>query len=144
MGYEYLEHAADVGVRAEGRTMEEAFESGAEAALNVMFDLSSIDETVTVSFAADAPEPALLFVETINEVLSIQDRHGLALKRLVSGEIRKTDDGYRFVGTARGEPLDLNKHAVKTEVKAATYSGLSYTESPDKEMRHAFECVLDV
>ena len=89
MPYSYMEHVSDVGIRAEGKTLEEAFESGAEAALNVMFDLETIEHTIKITFGADAPDLAALFVEVLNEVLSIQDRHSLAVKSLKVDEIKK-------------------------------------------------------
>jgi SHS2 domain-containing protein len=36
MPYSYIEHPADIGIHAEGSTLEEAFASGVEAMLNVM------------------------------------------------------------------------------------------------------------
>ena len=141
MPYSYMEHISDVGIRAEGKTLEEAFESGAEAALNVMFDLETIEHTIKITFGADAPDLAALFVEVLNETLSIQDRHSLAVKSLKVDEIKKTAAGHIFIGTLYGEPFDREKHEVKTDVKAATYSGLKYYE---KDGLHVFECVVDV
>lgn len=141
MPYSYMEHVSDVGIRAEGKTLEEAFESGVEAALNVMFGLETIEHTIKISFSADAPDMAALFVEVLNEVLSIQDIHSLAGKSLKADEIKKTAVGWLFIGTLYGEPFDREKHEVKTEVKAATYSGLKYYE---KDGVHVFECVIDV
>src|SRR3989304_3382372 len=106
MPYSYMEHISDVGIRAEGKTLEEAFESGAEAALNVMFNLETIEHTIKITFGADAPDLAALFVEDLNEALSVQDRHGLALKKLEADDIRKTTAGYIFIGTLYGEPFD--------------------------------------
>jgi SHS2 domain-containing protein len=142
MPYSYIEHLADIGIHAEGATIEEAFESGAEAVFNIMFDLATMNITEDVTFGVDAADLQLLFVEAINETLSIQDIHGFAFKRLETKEVKKMDDLYRFIGTAYGEPLDLEKHTVKTEVKAATYSGLSYKKADDGN--HVFECILDV
>ncbi len=141
MPYSYLEHVSDIGIRAEGSSLKEAFTSGAEAMLGVIFELSTVEETKGVTFVASAPDLPLLFVETLNEMLFIQDKHGLALKRLESKDIKKSDSGYLFVGRLFGEPIDLEKHTAKTEVKAATYSGLSYKET---EGKHVFECILDV
>ncbi len=142
MPYSYIEHLADIGIHAEGATVEEAFENGAEAVLNLMFDLETINTTEDVTFGVDAKDLQLLFVEVINETISVQDTHGFAFKRLVTAEIKKTNGLYRFIGTAYGEPLSLEKHTVKTEVKAATYSGLSYKK--EDEGKHVFECILDV
>ncbi len=142
MPYTYLEHRADVGIRAEGRTLEEAIESGVEAMLNVMFDLDTIKEHLSVSVKAGAPDVALLFVEVLNEVLSIQDRDGLALKRLETKSIKKLDGGYEFKGLAYGEGFNPRRHMVKTEVKAATYAGLEYRRGEDGS--HILQCILDV
>ncbi len=142
MSYSYLEHRADIGIRAEGGTLEEAFESGVEAMLNVMFDLDTIKESMSVSIRAEAADIALLFVEVLNEVLSVQDRDGLALKRLEAEGIRESERGYEFRGLAYGEGFNPERHRVKTEVKAATYSGLDYKRT--EEGIHVLQCILDV
>lgn len=142
MPYVYLDHEADIGIRATGSSVEEAFQEGAKAMLNVMWDISRIEERNSVSIecvAADIPE---LFVETLNEMLFKQDVEGLALARLEIAELKKqANGGYVLKGTAYGEPLDIDRHSVKTEVKAATYAGLKYEE---KNGKHSVQCILDV
>ena len=142
MPYKYLEHGADMGIRAEGSTLEEAFESGAEAMLGIMFELQDIKEYMSVSVWTSARDIPLLFVETLNELLSIQSRDGLALKRLRVDEIKKTDRGFELRGRAFGEGFNKERHRVKTEVKAATYSGLGYEEK--REGGYVLQCVVDV
>ncbi len=142
MPYSYIEHISDVCIRAEGRTLEEAFEAGAEAMLNCMFGLETIGEKTSVEIRAEASAIDLLFVEVLNEVLSIQGRDGLALKRLKADHISGEKGRLLFKGFAFGEAFDPEKHAVKTEVKAATYSGLRYSRG--EKGSHMLECVLDV
>lgn len=142
MPYSYIEHISDIGIHAEGDTLAAAFESGVEAVLGVMFVLDTVDENVKVAIHASAPEIDLLFVEVINEVLSMQGRDGLALKRLETRALEKTDKGFIFTGIAHGETLNLDKHEVRTEVKGATYSGLRYYKGEGG--RHCLECILDV
>ena len=141
MPYTYLDHEADVGIRAIGSTLEEAFQEGAKAMLNVMWDISTIEERQNVSIESEARDIPELFVEALNEILFKQDVEGLALDRFEVDEIKKVNDRYRLKGTAYGEPLNLDKHTVKTEVKAATYAGLRYEE---KEGQHIVQCILDV
>lgn len=141
MPYSYIEHISDIGIRATGASLKEAFESGAQAALDVMFELDTIKEALSVTVTAEAPQIDLLFVEVINEVLSVQARQELALKRLSALEISSVDGSFVFRGAAFGERLDLRKHQVKTEVKGATYSGLTYTVIDGV---HTLACVLDV
>ncbi|MBI3752509.1 MAG: archease [Deltaproteobacteria bacterium] len=142
MPYTYLDHEADVGIRAVGATLEEALQEGAKAMLNVMWDIAKIEEREDVFIECEAADIPELFVETLNEILFKQDVEGLALARLKVAEIKKQEGGrYKLKGTAYGEPLDIDRHSVKTEVKAATYSGLLYEE---KDGKHTVQCILDV
>ncbi len=142
MGYEYFEHISDVGVHAEGQSLSAAIECGTEAMLAVMFDPDSIREGSVVSISASAPTPDLLFVEVLNEVLSLQGLDELALKRIETVELEKIAEGFIYRGRALGEKFDSSRHEVRTEVKAATYSRLSYANP--KQESHILECVLDV
>lgn len=142
MPYSYIEHIADIGITAQGMTIEEAFEQGVEAMLGLMFVLEGIKETRGVHITAKARETDLLFVEVLNEVLSVQGRDNLALRRLKADGIRGDGRHFTFSGTAYGEPLDLERHEVKTEVKGATYAGLRYSRRLDGG--HVLSCVLDV
>lgn len=144
MPYTYYEHVSDIGIRAEGETLEEAFDSGVSATLAVMFDLDTVGAGVEAEVAADAPELDLLFVEVINEVLSLMGREELALKGMKGSHVKKNEKtgGYEFTGTAFGEKFDMDRIVVETEVKGATYSGLEYSRGPGGE--HVFTCILDV
>ncbi|MBI5886543.1 MAG: archease [Deltaproteobacteria bacterium] len=142
MSYTYFEHVSDVCLRAEGTTLAGAIESGAEAMFNVSFDLETITERETVAIRAEARTPELLFVEVLNECLSLQAIGELALKRLLTQEIKKLDKGLSYTGVAYGEAFDRDKHTVRTEVKGATYSGLTYNNG--KGGTHVLTCVLDV
>lgn len=142
MPYAYLDHEADIGIRATGSTLEEAFEQGAKAMLNVMWDISKVEERENVQIECEAMDIPELFVEALNEMLSKQGIEELALARLRVDEIKKQPDGrYKLKGAAFGETLNLDKHTVKTEVKAATYAGLRYE---GKEGKHIVQCILDV
>jgi SHS2 domain-containing protein len=142
MPYKYFEHISDIGMEASAPTLEETFIDGVEGMLSVMFDLETIGEEVSVEISAEAPEVDLLFVETLNEVLSVQGRDDLALKKLTGVEITRTGGLFTLTGTARGEGMDLERHGVKTEVKGATYSGLFYNNGEGG--MHVLKCVLDV
>lgn len=142
MPYTYLDHEADVGIRATGSTLKEAFEQGAKAMLNVMWDISKVEQRQNVSIECAAGDIPELFVEMLNEILFKQDVEGLALARFQVDEIKKQpDDKYKLRGTAFGEPLNLDKHTVKTEVKAATYAGLKFEQ---KNGEYMLQCIVDV
>ncbi len=141
MGYAYLDHISDIGIKASGESMEEAFKCGAEAVLNIFFDTETIGDEISVTIKAKAPAPDLLFIESLNELISIQDRESLALKGIREIQIDEGTDGFSFIASAYGESFNPVKHQVKCEVKGATYSGLSYET---KKGIHTFTCVVDV
>ncbi|MFQ5441294.1 MAG: archease [Thermodesulfobacteriota bacterium] len=142
MTYTFFEHISDIGIKAESPTLEGALEDGAAAMLEVMFELDTIVEVEKRAIKAEAGEIETLFVEVLNEILSIQCRDGLALKRLKTVELKKTPSGFSFKGEAFGEPIDLKRHVVKTEVKGATYSALKYVRGEGGT--HTLQCILDV
>ncbi len=141
MGYSYLEHVSDIGFSAYGESMEDAFKSGAEALLNIVFDLDTIGTDRAVPIEASAPEPELLFVECLNELVSILDRDGLAVKGIRDVRIIEGAGGFSMSAVAYGESFRADIHTVKCEVKGATYSGLSYEV---RDGLHVFTCVVDV
>lgn len=142
MPYRYFEHISDVGIEARGATLSEAFASGVEAMLSVMFELDTVGSEVEVEVRAEAPAEDLLFVEVLNEVLSVQGRDELALKSIREVEVTEVAGVVAFRGVAVGEKMDLKRHGVKTEVKGATYSELYYNDGAGGA--HVFRCVLDV
>ena len=142
MSYTYSEHIADIGIEAAAESLSAAFEFGVEAMLNLMFDLTTVDECVSFPITAEARDIELLFVEVLNETLSIQGVNELALKRLKVDNIKTEGARVMLAGTVYGEKFDRQKHIVKTEVKGATYSGLSYNKGVGGA--HILKCVLDV
>lgn len=141
MAYRYLEHGADIGIMAISATLEEAFQDGAKAMLEVMFDISLVEEKEKLPVHAEAGDIAALFVEVLNEILFKQDVTGLAFSRFEVKEIGKAGNIYHLEGMVYGELLDIKKHNIKTEVKAATYSGLKFEK---KDGDYVLQCVIDV
>jgi tRNA nucleotidyltransferase (CCA-adding enzyme) len=141
MPYEYLDHTADLGIRGIGATLEEAFSEGARAMLAAMADLTQIEESQSFPIQCTASDIPFLFVEWLNEILYQRQVKDVLLRTAVVTHLEKEGDGWSLEGTARGEPLDLQRHETLTEVKAATFSGLDYRQEGEY---HILECVLDV
>ncbi|MCD6415022.1 MAG: archease [Candidatus Diapherotrites archaeon] len=140
MDYEFFEHKADQGIRGFGNTMEEAFENGAIALFEIMCDTSKVEPKKRVAIHVSAASLETLFVEWLNALLAESDVEGMLFSRF-KVEIKKEGDKYTLTGSAAGEELDGDKHYVKTEAKAATYSGL---KSGEKDGKKFFQCVIDV
>ncbi len=140
MAFEYLEHEADLGILAHADTLEEAFEEGAKAMFNVIVDIARVKPMRKMALSASAKSVDLLFVEFLNKLLAMVDTEEMVFSRF-QVRIEKGKDGYALSAEAWGEPLNPEKHRVKTEVKAATYYGLKcWTDSG----KHHIQCVLDI
>lgn len=139
MAFEYLDHEADIGIKATAETLEEAFEEGAKAMFNVMVDIARVEPRKKIEVKASARSIDSLFVEFLNSLLAKIETTGMVFSRF---RVKiETKGGYILKATAWGEPLNRKKHKIKTEVKAATYSGLKcWTDSG----KHNVQCVLDI
>ncbi len=140
MAFKYLDHEADIGIWASGRSLEEAFCEGAKAMFNLMVDINTVEPIKSISVEVSAPDIPSLFTEFLNELLLLMDTTGNVFSNF-GVRIARGKEGYLLHGTAKGEPLRSEKHNIKTEVKAATYSGLKYWKAGGT---HNLRCVLDL
>ena len=141
MPYEYLEHQADIGIRACGRDYPEALAEAIRALAAVMVKPEGVKAVVEVAAQAEAPARDLLAVELLNEVLSLLLLKRIALADVGPVEVSGEEGAWRARTTVGGETMDPARHELGTEVKAATYSGLKLTEEPG---RTTFQCLLDI
>jgi SHS2 domain-containing protein len=134
-GFELLEHTADVGIRARGASLEEAFEQATLGLAEVLGALApGPGETVAVEVSA--PDPGGLLVDWLNEVLWLRE---VRQAWLAGVRVDRVGDG-TAVGSATfssGDPAPDG-----TFVKAVTYHRLQV--EPDPEGGWLLEVYLDV
>jgi SHS2 domain-containing protein len=142
MPYEFLEHEADIGIRAWDKTLEKAFAQGGKALFDIMVDIKKVKKVSSVDISCEAHDIPTLFVEWLNKLLTEADIKKMVFKDFKIKSIEPFGyDVYRLKGTASGEKLDPERHVIKTEAKAATYFGLKYEF---KDGSHYLQCVVDV
>jgi len=139
--WEHFPHAADVGVRGFGPTLEAAFAAAASALTAATADPAAITPNVKVEVACEAPDPELLLVEWLNALV-----FEMAIRRMLFSRftvhVRPGDGGpWTLAGEAWGEPVDVDRHGPAVEVKGATYTALKVAEGPDGWVA---QCVVDV
>ena len=124
-GFELLEHTADVGVRARGATLEEAFEQ-ATLGLAEVLGARRPGQGEVVAVEVTAPDPGALLVDWLNEVLWLHETRGHAAIAAVRVE-RVTGD--RAAGSVTFSSTD--PPADGTFVKAVTYHRLRVGRDAD-------------
>ncbi|HLC36223.1 MAG TPA: archease [archaeon] len=122
--FETFPHKADAGIRGYGKTLEEAFQEAGKAMFSIMVELKDVKPKTEIPVAAVSNTKDSLFIEFLNELIYLRDIHSMFFSEFELERILPMNAGYSLKGKAFGEKIDLKKHEVKTEVKAASYHQL--------------------
>lgn len=126
---EVFDHTADLGLRIEGGDLSDLFRTAAEGLFDVVTaDRSTIRtrEVEAVELSADSPEQ--LLVDWLNELIfRLETRHSLYARF----DVEVAADGRSLRGSIAGEPMDLDRHVLDHEVKAATHHALVLERAGD-------------
>jgi SHS2 domain-containing protein len=131
MAFEFLDHTADIGVRITAGSPPELLEEAVRAFYAILLDdrdPGGIEEHVERPVDLSTPDGESLVVELLSELIYRFDAEKLILPRLRVEEARLGPRGGRLRGKLRGERFDPRRHALATEVKAATYHGIRIEE----------------
>jgi SHS2 domain-containing protein len=115
--FELIEHTADIGINAYGRTLSDAFASAAYGMFAIIAELENVRETESRRVEVGADDVEGLLFEWLNSLLYYFDVEMLLFKRFDIMEFGDT----RLVARCRGEKYDPSRHLLKTGIKSATY-----------------------
>jgi SHS2 domain-containing protein len=121
--YELIEHTADVGVKAYGKTVAEAFEHAAEAMFDIITDESTIDSIGEYDILLEAPDHEQLLIDWLSKLLFLN-----GAENLVFGKFVVTITGNRLSARVFGEKYNTKKHKMGVEIKAVTYHMVQVNE----------------
>lgn len=119
-----LEHMTDALVEVEADTLEEAFALAARALVDVMVDVSRVEESLEITLQADGHDLESLLYNWLEQVMIALVSDHIAMSRF-DLSIEKSSDSYILKAKAYGESLDLEKHNYKVEIKGVTYHMMS-------------------
>lgn len=130
-GYRFLEHMTDAVIEAHGGTLEEAFEQAALGLNDTMIDLKGVRPDREVRIEAEGHDLESLLFDWLDKVMLLLVADGIVMSEFSVG-IRKTAKGYALAGVARGEKLDLSRHAYRVEIKGVTYHEMMVRQEKGK------------
>jgi SHS2 domain-containing protein len=122
--YELVEHTADVGIKAFGKTVAEAFEHAARGMFDIITDESTIDPVGQYDIELEAPDREQLLVDWLSKLLFLNDAQDL-----VFGKFQVTLTGNKLSASVFGEKYDTKKHRMGVEIKAVTYHMLQVNQN---------------
>ncbi|MGC8975377.1 MAG: archease [Thermoprotei archaeon] len=136
-GYRFLEHTADAYFEASGKTLEEAFENAGKALFEVMLDTSRVEcktRKLVVDGGIDAYNAFYRWLEDLLIIFNVEKLAFTQFKVVFEKSLKTLSElnkPLRFLGEVCGENVDPEKHEIRKEVKAVTYSLMKITKEND-------------
>jgi SHS2 domain-containing protein len=139
--FEFLEHTADVYIRAHGKTMEEAYENAALAMFETMTDTDKIAQTRQQTLEVEAEDQYGLLYNWLEALLVKFEVEGVLYSKFQISGWKETAETFKFKAAVWGEKFDPQKHPQKVGVKAVTYHRMMIMREKD---RVVLEFILDI
>jgi len=139
--FEFLEHTADVYIRAHGKTMEEVYENSALAMFEVMTDTYKVAATHEESLAVEAEDEYALLYNWLEALLVKFETEGMLYSKFQITDWKETEEILKFKAKVWGEKFDPQKHPQKVAVKAVTYHRMMIIRERDHVV---LEFILDI
>jgi len=134
--YNLIDHTADIGIKAYGKSLSEAFENAAKGMFDIITDNSEVDSVGQYDVELSADDLEQLLVDFLSELLYLN-----SAKSLVFGFFKVSLDQKQKKLNAKvfGEKFDFSKHKIGTEVKAVTYHMLEIKENKKYSIQVLFD-----
>ncbi len=117
--FEILEHTADVGLRAHGRTLPEVYQNAALGMLSLMVDPDSVRPEQEEEIEVQGTDAVDLLVSWLHEILYRFDGRKQVFSSVRVNEATES----RLRAALCGESMNLARHRLRAEIKAVTYHG---------------------
>jgi len=133
--FEIIDHTADIGIKAHGSSLKEAFSNAARGLFYLITELDEIEEILHRDVELTAFDQEALLVEWLNELIYLFDAENLLFKRFDIIKLSHT----QLKASCYGEKVNSSKHKLKIGVKAATYHMLKVLKSDGYQVQVLFD-----
>ena len=126
IGYEFLEHTADVKFRAYGKNFEEAISNAGKATIAVMTDISAIRQKKTKEIKIESKTKESLVYDFLEKLVFLIDTEGFLMKEVKRINVKKRNGLLSLNAVLKGD--NARNYDVHTYIKAVTYSDMLIDE----------------
>lgn len=116
--YELIDHTADVGIKAYGKTLSEAFQNAAKGMFDIITDSSEIENVGQYDINLSADDLEQLLVDWLSELLYLHSANNLVFGFF---KVDLDEKNKKLTAKVFGEKLNMSKHKAGAEIKAVTY-----------------------
>lgn len=129
--FEYFDVTADIGFKAYGENLNEAFENAGIAMFNVITDVRNVVSSKEISFEISSQDYVALLYDYLEELLFFHE-----VEFMLFGEFHvEIDENLHLKATIKGEEINWDKHERKTEIKAITFHKMEVKVDNPVELR---------
>lgn len=132
--FEYFDVTADIGFKAYGESLDEAFENAATAMFNIISDTSGVEAENEISFEVSSQDEVSLLYDFLEELLFYHETEFMLFSEF-HVDIKKTDENFNLKARIRGEEIDWDRHERKCEIKAITFHMMDVKREDFVELR---------
>ena len=125
--FEIIDISGDVGIRAFGKSIEEAFKNSAIGMYSLITDLDDVKGEKSISISVESNSLEGLLVSWLNELIFHFDAYNFIGKDIVILEMSDR----KLKANIKGEEFDTERHERKLLIKAATYHRLKVEKVRD-------------
>jgi protein archease len=115
--FELLEHTSDIGILARGRNREEALIAVSHGLVSILVNPTEFRASEERYFKAPGPDEDAQIVNWLNEILFFFDTEDMVFVQFAIDSWTSSE----ITGRAKGERFDIDRHELRTAVKAVTY-----------------------
>lgn len=122
--FEFFDVTADVGYRAYGNSLANAFENAAIAMFEVITDTSTVKPLIKKQIRLEAEDECAILYDWLSELLFLHDSEYLVFSKFdikIDSKLDGDIERYILDASAFGEEFDPSKHERRSEVKAVTF-----------------------
>ena len=122
---------ADVAFEAEGKDLNELFESAAIATEEIMVNTKTLKKTAKREINIENEKLEDLLYDFLSELIFIKDTERIAFAS-VKIDISEKNKKYMLKAVLKGEELNQQKHECRADVKAITMHMFKIEQKKDK------------
>ena len=141
--FEFFDVTADVGYRAYGKSLGNAFENAAIAMFEVVTDTSVVRPIDEKQIKLEAEDEYAILYDWLSELLFLHDSEYMVFSKFevkINCKIVEGQGKYYLEAKAYGEEFDPSRHERRSEVKAVTYHMMNIK----LENRYMIQVILDI
>ncbi|MFH1760653.1 MAG: archease [bacterium] len=139
--FKEIEHTADVGIIAYGKTLEELFENAACGMLYISYGNLSIDADLSLKIDIEEPDEIHLLVAWLSELNYLTLTNDFLTHTIKDLKITQSEKSWRLQAEIKGTQAATFLDFFNTEIKAVTYHQLKIEK---KKNHYQCQVIFDI